>query len=857
MRVASLSIGVVQYQSSSLNTDDTRLAFAVRDAEAVHRYAVTAWPPQLTGSVHLLLRDHEATSVHLASALKEIADQGRYDALLVYLSGHGQLTGEVGSFCLADAKLNEASLSGARLDGYLSIISSRRTLLLIDCCHAEAIVSGMHYFATLGANEARLFCASSRAGERSWEDSVLERSVFSHVLLAALSDVSPLASAAGFVDVEAALLPTLRNQVPLLAAKQKSGVVQQPVTGGTAASPSLLPTVEAAGIGRVLTLSEILRANARRIVTTIVLSTVVALVLAELLLFHFAVAADGRILIHPGLAFTYPLVPLHLVGETDTGFRVGELDPKREAEIEALSKGGVWGVATQRNAWGMRTWIDVVRPLLRDDRPLRRILGYSDSNAGIIVRPPSGYEDVNFVARTSAQRPADFARRKRLLDSVAVVNVDCMALGSKLVVQDYDVASIPSAVSTIRSFVRYLVEQSPDPSALLWKFARFTATRATLRKYDTLAKLELETFVRELSLKWRQLPMSPAVAAQLKPYLASKNPDACSLLALALLALTGPSDLRAQAVSYFANPKEPAVALLQRLGQNGLGFSRALEFVHRLLIATAAGPGLSEEFVDTMSASFFGIGSINPDFETFAESQKLGEGTYQALLHQLNSDEDSYKQQSALRYLARGFRFLSAAARRDILGWTSNQLQSNRTFSDFIVSLGVIGASTSLSAEQARVLQDRLSPSARFDSASLEDFAGSQIESNADPAVVAIAMSSVHYEFPVDTLELVEDVLSRRQTIPYRRDAIKGIASRWAKSVISEDVAEFVLAKLKQQTGSSAKRRFSVEVVIAMLGIFDGDRRRDVLRHLADRWQVESEPELRFALGEILARAED
>src|SRR4051794_21259834 len=75
-----------------------RLLHAAADAAAFHQYARTAWDDP--GDDHRLLTDGEAAFGSLADALGNLATKGRFDILLVYLSGHGEL-GKTGAgwFC--------------------------------------------------------------------------------------------------------------------------------------------------------------------------------------------------------------------------------------------------------------------------------------------------------------------------------------------------------------------------------------------------------------------------------------------------------------------------------------------------------------------------------------------------------------------------------------------------------------------------------------------------------------------------------------------------------------------------------------------------------------------------------------
>src|SRR5713101_3059063 len=100
----------------------------------------------------------------------------------------------------------------------------------------------MRYFGSLHDSRARLFIASARKDQLAWKDEHLRRSILSDVLLRACSSTSLLQNSSGLVNVESALFPYLREQIPLLAAAQKRGAMQERVSGGSARDDITLPS---------------------------------------------------------------------------------------------------------------------------------------------------------------------------------------------------------------------------------------------------------------------------------------------------------------------------------------------------------------------------------------------------------------------------------------------------------------------------------------------------------------------------------------------------------------------------------------------------------------------------------------
>ena len=276
------------------------MRYAVTDAGAFNAYARAALGTT-SDEHHQLLTDRGATAAAIDQAATKLAHLGRFDLLLVYLSGHGDrdATGR-GWFCLADAKPGSPSLDAARLDRLLGPIEAATIVVFVDCCYAEAVLLGSVLFGAPGPGRARLVLCSARADQRAWEEDELKRSVFSHLLLNALSTDSPISGTSGRVDVDTALFHYLRKQVPLWVIAKKRGMKQEPVKGGFLSAPIELPTITAHAFGRELTIPEAVRARLRRIIAVSVGVVLVALAVLDLTVYHLALDTMGRLEVRPG-----------------------------------------------------------------------------------------------------------------------------------------------------------------------------------------------------------------------------------------------------------------------------------------------------------------------------------------------------------------------------------------------------------------------------------------------------------------------------------------------------------------------------------------------------------------------------
>jgi uncharacterized caspase-like protein len=185
MRCASVCVGIVDYSDPRYRGSEMRLRYAASDAEAFSRYATAISDnAPATSDHHVLLIDRDATAANLNSAFASVAKLEALQLFLLYLSGHGELGHTSGGwFCLADATSGQPSLTGSMLRTLLGQILSEHIVVLIDCCHAEAVATAIGLPADLNDRKGQLIIASARANQRSWEDEDLHRSLFSDVVL--------------------------------------------------------------------------------------------------------------------------------------------------------------------------------------------------------------------------------------------------------------------------------------------------------------------------------------------------------------------------------------------------------------------------------------------------------------------------------------------------------------------------------------------------------------------------------------------------------------------------------------------------------------------------------------------------
>jgi hypothetical protein len=163
------------------------------------------------------------TSDEIRAELLELAATGPEDTVLVYFSGHGWSTVELGSeeparnFLLgSDAHLENGELAGAvegtELTELLRNIPAGYLAVFLDCCYSggtgevkgpgAAFKAGLsqHYYDDLSKSEGRAIIASSGPTQTSLDLPDMETSLFTHYLLEALEGGVP-ADVDGFLRI--------------------------------------------------------------------------------------------------------------------------------------------------------------------------------------------------------------------------------------------------------------------------------------------------------------------------------------------------------------------------------------------------------------------------------------------------------------------------------------------------------------------------------------------------------------------------------------------------------------------------------------------------------------------------------
>lgn len=858
MRCASVSIGIGAYEHEHYCTSAMRLQFAGADAKAFHRYATTAWDD--AQDVHCFLIDQEASRSAVGQAFQALALRGQFDLLLVYLSGHGEVDGHgSGWFCLADAQPRSPSLDAQFLGTLLGQVSADRVLLFVDCCHAEAVTAGMPFFASLDERLTRVFVASARTNQKAWEDETLRRSLFSDVLLRALSTDSTIADVAGMVDLEARLLPWLREQVPLNAAALKRGEDQVPVAGGLSVAATRLPTVTSRSLGRELSIAETVRRRVRRLVTVAAFATVAGLLLLDALAYHLEVAGTGEILVRPGLRWAYGLMPVHIGRAADTGLRLADVDPTRDDMLAALSTGSLSGLASHLDEQGLRPWLARMQVGIQRARRASVVAlaaGRLEPMEPDDDQPP--IEETVFLARLMGESVDAVAKRIYPLDRK--VKLDCATSAATHLDFTHLLSSTPAFEQDAAWHAATAPDDAPDRALRLADLVRFAAYRST--DDDQGPEQRAAEFRAYAAALWTLI----ATAADRGAFVRVAQAEIAPLLhgwcrhhARFALAMLADDHQRAKYESQLVEAARPA--LTGSLGlpptrEQHLAYLSLMELGARGLLAEKA-LALAEELVRADEVDLCPDTPAPAFVKAVAPTQRLPQSLIAALVARMHTPpaQHDFGPLCAFATLSANSRFLDADVGGQLQRWATENAREERTMSDFHRGLGYLAVWGGLAAAHRDILVARLSPSSRFPPSAANYRGEMVIAAGDEDALVGLGRAAQVSDLPKDIVERLANAAMGRPLLQGRREILLGLAAQWYQATGINGLPGAITDRIEAARGSATRRSLEVEVAAVHLATLTESSRRHIVSALLDAWRATHEPEIRVSLARTVARA--
>jgi hypothetical protein len=857
MRRASISIGIVDYAARHYRDSTMQLHYAVSDAIDFHRYLQQGVAEPDEQARHILITDRSATAAGLASAFTQLAADS-IDVLIVYMSGHGERGDKDGGwFCLVDAVPGERSLGGAELDALLHKINAEQVLVLVDCCHAEAVFRGARYFAELGTAQTRLLIASARANQQAWEDAGLRRSVFSEVLLRGCSSELHLQNSVGMIDVERTLLPYLREQVVFLTAANKGGRVQEPVTGGLSALPLMLHSVSGKAFGRSLSLADTLRMRLRQILTGIVSIAVILVVLIHLVSYHLAANSGGGIMVQTGLVLTNALLPPWLQNQIDTGYFIADLDAGNTDFVSALARGQVRGIGSHRDDLGLNAWSSHLAAKLAP--PLRA--RYSVLVRGEAVQfdenvSAAPVEEAQFLLSKDGAMPL---RRLKLIYPVDQPHPQpCASDPGKY----FDFVELnPSPKVSGQETIWWALSAGRHGGDALGTFDDLI-TRAAYRSFHEKNSVNrrYEAAVLALALVKLASDAPAGVRSGMQQHAMAMLATHCrwhAALALGLVAPAGDDAAAAQAEAVLAQE----ISQFGKDGRGAVSTGRQELAADALLLLARQRPlnmltlGVIAEMVRN-DTEVVGGGSFPQHLLlALAERQALPESILQhivARLSQLPKNDASYEQLGIARVLSRNFRYLPEQSKLALKLLLKRLEDLHSTAPEYFEALGFAGPLGEDDSRSAVILYARLSPSVLFATPSATFRGDTLIALDEDAAAIGLGRLGQTVKLNQAMQEWLDRLAMARPDLPSRTALVTGLA--YQRYSDAQDMADSIYRNLAN-AGASARRRL-LEVELACTAVLGRSRqtRNLVRQQLLAKWDDETAPEIRHGLALTIAR---
>jgi hypothetical protein len=877
---ASLCLGVQEYADRRFAISEDRLSYAATDAMWFHKYLFDSDTQTNRAERHLLLLDQAATRAALEEAVRRLASFGEFDLVVIFLAGHGARSGQLGWYSCADAVWGQPDLDGATLAQLLEPLQAQAVVVLVDCCHAAAVVHGTDFFSKLGGMNARVFLGSSRADQRSWEDGSLQAGLFTHLLRDALSP----SAEGGLVDLDRDLVPRLQRELPLLAMRTKQGAAQDPVRIGAVSQPVSLPRLGQKFAPTSETVRRTTLTLLRRAALASAILVIAGIAVVEALTYHFAVES-GRIVLRFGLRELAWIVPRFAQTRLDTGSVLEDLLPTGR---DSIQDGAVEGIWPSRNEYGVRRWVDRLRPYLIRDRAWTLHVNVSgqfpDHVTGGRFDPYRFFREVN-------ERP--WGPSNQLIARVAALGVTPVSSnrGRDLSSHElwYSIGALPLLFPDCSGAGIAKTQwdaYGPPPNFNNWQdLQRFwdSYRRTVAVGYD-------EDFSLFMGLA-RAVRSNHATDAKTVLKLSQALSDAFAVL-LASRALHGNRSLTeaerqellragdagcdpwlASAAAKFArDPQLWTIRLVARLHRDQVSPSDAVVGINGLLWVQAVGGSLDDQVADALRSA---LASPAFPFELFVPSYDISDTP------RYGADVVSWLLDAAEAYIAEGqfdqsalplavaasqsFYLLPTQVERlrTLIGKVNSidSLRDVRDLADgYLGHAGYIDAQT-LNRLVAEVdWSQTLMPG--FEGLSLSPQPGVQF--NAVPMMlldgtrisklVAIGRIAQHVCLSAGGIEKLRRFLIANLTKYELTDLFRGLAAQGRGPTDAENqpeaIAQRTIADLRAQATEDL-RQLEIRLIVARAGAWSMDQRTAIIDRLRAGWAIETEYEVRAVLADL------
>jgi hypothetical protein len=743
------------------------------------------------------------------------------------------------------------------------MLNAVRSVLILDCCFAEAIVRQADYFRQLGTSEARLFVASSRADQRTWEDDGVQHGIFSAHLLDLLNSGNSiqLGQPKDRLDVDGELFPVLCAQVPLYVFEHKQQR-QEPVKGGVSMRPVLLPVArEARRFSERTAFGTALR-RVRQLAAATAVGAFALLALTYTFAYYVEVDRSAHVRLRHGVKWLEPVFGRISYDRLDTGIQAAELstDPERRYVVQAGALSGLW---TQSSSASYRAWYDALRPHL-DYRAAMRydvLADAADRTRITQLTKMSQPADVELAAWALLDR-GDSQRLEQVLQYVLGANrVD--PLVSPLDRQEMDFSVLdqtPADLAAFASALRYAAAINPErtftayvgflKACSMWLIHSKPEQRGreTQRRVVEDVVSVLHTLAKSRLDLGEASSLSPYMVETLEGLAAAGHALLARQALQRVLAATGKvSDQSVQeALAAFHGESQDTqqAAALRQLRQGLDGSERARSTVEQV-VQRFADAGITEH----TDLTAFLIAA--------AEKRSLSPAIVRSLLMKaqeaVERGADEFVDSEYARILAHGMSQVPEASRGlvyeliDRIG--RHRPAMSGTMAEIYAALARQKLETNGMVQRIIAQASLAKPSDAFQTTSPAP--GLQIVVGPGPWLYALAVLGTHRTLP----DAAVAVLEKHAANPGLRAAIaRALLNQtvWRSYRCWETGCRDVLVA---QVQDAERRSLLVGVIVEALGRISLPQFQQAMQRLDDERRSEIEPEVRIALGRIRVEA--
>jgi hypothetical protein len=623
------------------------------------------------------------------------------------------------------------------------------------------------------------------------------------------------------------------------------------VSGGSARADIELPVVESKSFGRTLTIAQTVRERLHQVLVKGAIALLLLLLLSETLMYHLTADSNGRILVRPGFPITHALVPVALVKETDTGMRVDQLSTSEPRGAEAIAQSRLWGFASHLDPHNIKPWFSQIAPLLKPAVRIRaEMLTVAAETRPLPEDSPPPLDETLFLSTLRNQRPVEAA--SGLYPKRSTDTVECTQGSTRKV--DFPLLMVPTEPYSRDLKWQSLLARNDKAAALVTIETEIqnTAYRFRENTEGILADIWSLAFSLE-ALK----PFIPA-SEDLRKTLVDKLDTPCKGHAAVALRIFGfgADSTRAESIllkDMHASDGETPDAL-PTASQTIAAYS--------LTVMAAAHP-LNDSTIDALAAILV---STDPDLErttlsrtvlvAAARRQPLPINLLDHLFTRLEGQPGEFKfgYLAALEILSNNLEFLPPHFAKRLGVWLDNNAARNYTFEEVHEAIGhLLSVDPSPRPQLIQLLADRLSPQTYFPVPALSYRGEPIISSTGDAAAVALGRAFQSRDLPKDTEErLVRFAIGRKDAVD-RQIIIDGLAKQWYPGSLKPADIEW---RVGSATGDSGRRMLEVDVACSRLVGTSSSSRDSAIAGLVSLWQRQSEPEVRNAIAQIVARSQ-